>query len=99
MESPNFKDPHIFISGVPYPVRFGYLSFSIFNEAGYVLQDTRTATVLLRLYHAGILAGCRRNKVPAISWEDFETCLDDDDNAGVFDAIKEIYESESVPKK
>lgn len=99
METPNFKDPHIVISGVPYPVKFGYLAFSIFNEHGHVLADCKNAMILLRLYHSGIVAGCKRNNVPGISWEEFLLSLDDDDNTGVFDSIKALYETDQTPKK
>jgi hypothetical protein len=99
METPKFKDAHVIISGVPYPVKFGFLSFSIFNDLGYTMQDCVKAGVLLRLYHSAILAGCQRNGVPEISWDDFNNSLDDDDNCEVFNELKALYESDNAPKK
>lgn len=99
METPKFKDPHITISGVPYPVKFGFLSFSIFNDLGHTMEDCIKASVLIRLYHSAIVAGCRRNNVPEIPWPEFETCLDDDDNKDVFDNLKALYEADNKPKK
>jgi len=95
-----FKDPTVTISGVPYPVKFGYLSLSIFNDAGYQMSDCTKASVLLRLYHSAILAGCQRNNVPAaISWEEFNNVLDDDENKEVFFDLKKLYETDNEPKK
>jgi len=100
METPKFKDAHVIISGVPYPVKFGFLALSIFNEHGHDLKELKTLSVLLRLYHSAILAGCQRNGVPAITWEDFNNSLDDDDNGlKVFNQLKALYESDDAPKK
>lgn len=99
MPEVKFKDPHIFISGVPYPVKFGFLSFSIFNDQGYEMSDCKKASVLLRLYHSAILAGCIRNNVPDITWAEFTSKLDDEDNKDVFNDIKALYEADNTPKK
>lgn len=94
-----FKDPHVCISGVPYPIKFGFLSFSIFNDMGYVMSDCSKASVLLRLFYSAIVAGCKRNNVPELTWSEFETRLDDDDNKEVFNEIKALYEADNTPKK
>jgi hypothetical protein len=98
-ENKEFKDPTVTISGVPYPVKFGFLSLSIFNDAGLQMSDCTKASVLLRLYHSAIVAGCKRNNVPEISWDEFLLCLDDDDNKEVFFDLKKLYEADNAPKK
>lgn len=99
MSDIKFKDPTVTISGVPYPVKFGFLSLSIFNDAGYQMQDCTKAGILLQLYHSAIVAGCRRNNVPEITWDEFQLCLDDEDNGEVFFDLKKLYEADNAPKK
>lgn len=93
------KDPIINISGVPFPVKFGYLSYSIFNGQGYTLDQCANAEILLRLYHSAILAGCQRNNVPELPWAEFKSKLDDDDNTEVFHELTKLYQTTNEAKK
>ena len=54
--------------------------------------------VLLQLYHCAILAGAERHGTDVITFDEFMTTLDDRDNQGVFEQIRDIYNSDPEKK-
>lgn len=95
-----FRDPTVNISGKQYPVSFGFLCFVIFTEktGGKTLADCKDMRVLLQLYHCAILAGAERHGTDVITFDEFMTTLDDRENQGVFEKIRDIYNSDPEKK-
>ena len=101
MSEVNFKDPHVVIADVPYPMKFGFRSYAIYNDRGNTNEDlqspTKKTSALIELYYSGIVAGCERNKVPALTKDEFLDALDD--QPGLFEEINESYQESTKVKK
>ena len=97
MDTPKFKDNHIIICDIPYPIKFGYRSYSTFIDRGNTQESMTKPTGLIELYYSGLVAGCERNNVPVLTKDEFLNALDDQE--GLFEEIQKINTESSVAKK
>jgi hypothetical protein len=96
------KDPVVVIDSVPYPVRYGARSLAIFSDmTGRLVTNISapmTITEMYQQYYSGISAGCLRNKIPALTYDEFMTALDNDES--IINRLVEIKtEQDSGGKK
>jgi len=89
------QDPTVIIDSVPYPVRYGARSLAIFGDmAGRLVTNISTPMTMTEMYqnyYSGIAAGCLRNKIPALTYDEFMNALDNDPNV-----IKKLVEIKSA---
>jgi len=95
------SDPTVIIDSVPYPVRYGARSLAIFGDmAGRLVTNISTPmtiTEMYQQYYSGIAAGCLRNKVPALTYDEFMNAMDDDEN--IITRLVEIKTDQGKEKK
>jgi len=95
------SDPVVIIDSVPYPVRYGARSLAIFGDmAGRLVTNISTPmtiTEMYQQYYSGIAAGCLRNKVPALTYDEFMNAMDDDEN--IITRLVEIKTDQGKEKK
>lgn len=95
------SDPTVIIDSVPYPVRYGARSLAIFGDmAGRLVTNISTPmtiTEMYQQYYSGIAAGCLRNKVPALTYDEFMNAMDDDEN--IITRLVEIKTEQGKEKK
>lgn len=101
MPEVNFKDPHVVIADVPYPVKFGFQSYAIYGDRGNLNEDlespTKRASALIELYYSGIVAGCERNNIPAPTKNEFMHALDDQPE--LFKQMQKAHQESTKVKK
>jgi len=56
-----------------------------------------TITEMYQQYYSGIAAGCLRNKVPALTYDEFMNAMDDDEN--IITRLVEIKTDQGKEKK